>query len=39
LLVGAEKLLQPEMKGLVAGKGLDDAGGVAELVIEFHGRL
>jgi hypothetical protein len=39
LLVGAKEFFQPKMKGLVAGIGLDDAGGVAELVIEFHDKL
>jgi hypothetical protein len=36
LLVGAEKLLQPDMQWLVALEGLDDPGCVAELVVKSH---
>ena len=36
LPVGAEEFLQPIMERLIAGIAFDDAGGVAELIIESH---
>lgn len=37
LFVGAEEVFEPGIEGCFATVGVDDVGGVTELVVEFHG--